>query len=90
MVGHLTATVNLHYRYVAGREQVAAVGVNAQREHRRMFREPDLVCLLVVARIGERLHRPPDGLVGLATEMPERKRVRHNAILTSSWSVRSW
>ena len=43
VIGHLAAAIDLHHGNVAGREQVRAARVHAEREHRRMLEKPDLV-----------------------------------------------
>ena len=96
VVGDLPATVDLHDRYVARFEQVLAVCVQAQREHRRVFGEPDLIRGLRRTRVGEALHRPPQGLVVLQPETADPDcrgqllcRPAHRAIMTSSCAVAS-
>ena len=63
VIGHLPAAIDLDHGDVAGGEHVARVGVQAQREHRRMLEQPDLVRRVLVARVGDALHLAPGGLV---------------------------
>ena len=85
VVGHLAATVDLHYRDVPRREQVLSRGIETQREHGRVFAEPDFVLGRVIAFVGEALHGLPAGDVVLAAEEARL----HSAIRTSSLAVTS-
>ena len=54
VVGHLPAAVDLHDGDVAGAEQVLGLRVHAEREHRRVLEEPDLVGGVWPALVDER------------------------------------
>src|SRR5690606_30019716 len=72
VVGHLAAAVDVQYWNVAGAEHVFGLAGLAEGEDRIVFDQPQFVERIPVARVGEALHRAPDGLVGLATEVADQ------------------
>ena len=60
VVGDLSAAVGRHHGNIAGREHMLRLAGQAQREHRRVLAQPQLVGRVLRARGGEVLH----GLVG--------------------------
>jgi hypothetical protein len=63
VVRHLSATIDLDNRNIAGRQHVSRAGIHPKREDRRMLQEPDLVRSGSVALISQALHGSPCGLV---------------------------
>nr|GEU28320.1 hypothetical protein [Tanacetum cinerariifolium] len=62
--GHFPAAVGLHHGNRCGPgQQVAAVGAQAQREHGRVFDDPQLVARVRRAGVGKGAHRGKRGLV---------------------------
>lgn len=80
MKRNLAATIDLHYRDVSGCEQVFLCRIQAQRENRWVFAEPDFVRRRFVPLIRELLHCPPQWNVVLTT----KKACLHSAKRTSS------
>ena len=79
VIGHLTAAVDLNHRNIARRQQMLAAGIQSQREHRRMFDEPDFVGSRTVSVVRKLLHRPPGRLVRHLAEMPDHGSVAHES-----------
>ena len=75
MVGHLAAPIDLQHRDIAGRNQMLAPAIHAEREYRWVFDEPDFIAGLLVALIGESLHVAPNRFVGLQPEATDQGRV---------------
>ena len=72
VIGDLPAAVDLDHGDVAGGEHVARVCIHAEREHRRMLEQPDLVGRIRIARVGDALHFAPGGLVVHAAQTISR------------------
>ena len=71
MIGHLAAPVDGDDGDVPRRQQMAAVGVHAEREDGLVLQRPDLVGRLGPALVGETLHAAPDRLVVDPAEPPD-------------------
>src|ERR1019366_3178623 len=70
VIGDLATAIDLQHGNVAGREQVGAACVHAEREDRRVLEKPDLIRAFAVTLVGEFLHRTISGLVVCAPQMP--------------------
>ena len=77
VVGDLAAAVDRHDRDLARQQHVFPFAGLAEREHRIVFEQPQLIGRVRPARVGERLHRVPDGFVGLAAEAAHEDRQGH-------------
>ena len=64
VVGHLTASVRLYDRDVAGVEQVLGLTSLTKRVDRLVFDEPDFICRILGSRFSKRLHGTPDRFIG--------------------------
>lgn len=96
MPGHLAAAISLDYRNVSRIQDMFLFASTAQRKHRVVFKEPELVGGAGITFPGELLHGCPDGRVGLGfPEVPDvqwasRSLGRHyNTIRTSGCPFRS-
>ena len=74
VVGHLATAVDAEHRDVAGSQHVLGLAGLAQREHRIVFDQPQLVGRVGAAGVGEALHGPPHRLIGLAAELADTSR----------------
>jgi hypothetical protein len=63
VVSDLSAAVGLHHRDVSGRKQMLVTSRLAEREHRRMLQQPELIGCLGTALVREPSHRLPGGCV---------------------------
>ena len=63
VVGDLAAAVDLDHRYADVAQQVLGLAGLAEREHRRMFEQPQFVGSVGAALGGEGLHRTPGRFV---------------------------
>jgi len=79
VIGHLSTAVDLHHGNVPNGLKMLPIGVEAEREHRRMFQEPNFIASRRVAFVGKALHRPPSGLVGHQPEVADQRRFGHRS-----------
>ena len=77
---NLAAAIDLHDRNVSGREQMFLARIEAERENRWVFAEPDFVRRRLVTFVREFLHLAPQRHVVLTAE----EAGLHSAIRTSS------
>src|SRR5690606_6389831 len=101
VIRDLTAAVDLHDRDVAGRKEMRSVGIEAEREYRRVLDEPDLVRRLRGAPLGEVAHLLPDRVERPTAEIADEdagwgggvlgrdRRGAHSTISISAFEVSS-
>ena len=70
VIGHLAAAVHLDHRDVTRRKHVLCLAGLALGENRRMLNQPQFVAAVFIARVGKRLHSPPDRFVLGQSETP--------------------
>src|ERR1039457_4996076 len=63
VIRDLTAAIDGHNGNITGIEHMFAAGIEAERKHRRMLGEPDLIVGRRIAAVGKLLHRPPGRLI---------------------------
>ena len=89
VVGDLPAAVDLDHRDVGGAQQMLRLARLPEGVDRRMLQPPQLVGGVVVAPVGEGLHRAPGRLVGRAAQFAHhagRRPARaHSTTLTIGW-----
>jgi hypothetical protein len=79
VIRDLPAAIDLHNGNVTRREHVRGARIHAQRVHRRMLEEPDLVGRVLGALVGEALHGMPGGhIVHAAESLDDRRGARHS------------
>src|SRR5471032_1828145 len=81
MIGHLAATIDLHYRNIARQQQMFGLARLALGENRCVLHQPGLVFGIATAPIGKALHRMPGRLVGDLTQIAKAQAPAHQSTM---------